>query len=449
MQKIFTDLKKGIIAPCYLLYGEEEYLVNEALNKILDIIFPESDRDFSLFYIEGENTDMDSLMENILTPSLLGDKKIIVVKNATIFTSKEDLKKIIDKIRDAINDNPAKATKYFLTFLKIAGFSLEDLQGAGWQKITDEQWSEIVKGDTGEDREKWLPRILEICQSSGITDASIIDKTEKLEEILKAGLPAGNCLIFTAESVDRRKKIYKIIADAGVVKEFVKVKQEGARKEILQKEAQKLLNACGKKMSLDAWDALGRKTGFDFRRSISELEKLISFVGEKALINENDIEEVVGRTKEDEIFALTNALGEKNQLKALEALKNLMDQGIHHLIILNMITREIRLMLQARLLVDSGKLPKFNHNMKQDWFYRVLYPAFSELSTLAVKGEGVIFGQKPYPVYKAMCNCVHFTSSRLIILMEDLLNMERAYKASGTSNPKLLLENFLIKSCTN
>ena len=45
MEKIFTNLKKGIIAPCYLLYGEEEYLVNEALHKILDIIIPESDRE--------------------------------------------------------------------------------------------------------------------------------------------------------------------------------------------------------------------------------------------------------------------------------------------------------------------------------------------------------------------------------------------------------------------
>ena len=99
MEKIFTNLKKGIIAPCYLLYGEEEYLVNEALHKILDIIIPESDRDFSLFYLEGENTDMDSLMENMLTPSLLGDKKVIVVKDTTIFTSKEDLAKLIGKIR--------------------------------------------------------------------------------------------------------------------------------------------------------------------------------------------------------------------------------------------------------------------------------------------------------------------------------------------------------------
>ena len=448
MEKIYNNLKKGVVATCYLLYGEEEYLVNEALNKVLDIIVPEGDRDFSLFYLEGENTDMDILIDNVLTPSLLGDRKVTVVKNTTLFTSREDMARLIDKIRTGIDENPAKATKYFLTFLKIAGFTLEDLQGSGWQKITDDDWSAIVKGDSGEDRQKWLPRILEICQASGLTDASVLDKTEKLEEILREGLPAGNCLIFTAESVDKRKKLYKIIAELGVVHDFVKVKKEGARKEILQKEAQKLLDDCGKKMSPAAWVALGRKTGFDFRRSMSELEKLISFVGDRTLIDKDDVEEAVGRTKEDDIFALTNSLSEKNQLAALEALKNLLDQGDHYLAILTMISREIRLLLQARILVDSGKLPKFSHSMEYGWFQNVLYPAFNELNTSAVKREGLIFSQHPFSVYNVLRNCVRFTTERLITLLEELLNLERSLKTSGTSNPRLILENFLIKSCS-
>jgi DNA polymerase-3 subunit delta len=447
MEKIFANLKKGVIAPCYLLYGEEEYLVNEALNKIIDIIVPQSDRDFSLFYLDGENTDIDSLMENMLTPSLLGDKKVIVVKDTTIFTSREDLAKLIGRIRASIDENPAKAARYFLTFLKIAGFTLEDLQNSGWQKITDDHWNGVIKGDAGEDREKWLPRILDICLSSGLTDSSGLDKIEKLEEILKAGLPDGTCLIFTADAVDKRKKLYKIISDTGIVHYFGEVKKEYARKEILQKEAQKLLDDCGKKMSPPAWIALGKKTGFDFRRSMSELEKLVSFVGDKALIDKDDVEEAVGRTKEDDIFALTNALGEKNQLAALEALKNILDQGTHHLIILTMISREIRLLLQARVLVDSGKLPKFSHSMEYGWFQSVLYPAFGEMNSSAVKREGLIFSQHPYSVYNAMRNCVRFTTARLIALTEELLNLERTLKTSGASSPRLLLENFLIKSC--
>ncbi|MFA5321542.1 MAG: DNA polymerase III subunit delta [Smithella sp.] len=446
MEKIFTNLKKGVVAPCYLLYGEEEYLISEALNKILDIIMPQSDRDFSLFYLDGENTDLDVLIENMMTPSLLGDKKVIVVKNTTIFTSREDSDKLIGKIRSNIDENPVRAAKYFLTFLKVSGFTLDDLLNSGWQKITDEHWNSIVKGDAGEDRSKWLPRILEICQTSGLTGSSGEDKMEKLEEILKTGLPAGNCLIFTAEAVDKRKKLYKIIAELGIVHYFGEVKKEYARKEILQKEAQKLLNSCGRKMSPAAWIALGKKTGFDFRRSMSELEKLISYVGDRELIDKDDVEDAVGRTKEDEIFALTNALSEKNQLAALEALKNILDQGTHHLIILTMISREIRFLLQASVLVDSGKLPKFSNSMEYGWFQNVLYPAFGELNTSAEKREGLIFSQHPFTVYNALRNSVRFTTARLIVLLEELLKLERSLKTSA-SNPQLLLENFLIKSC--
>lgn len=447
MEKIFANLKKGIIAPCYLLYGEEEYLINENLNKILDIILPDGSRDFSLFYLDGENTDMDSLMENILTPSLLGDRKVVVVQNTTIFQSRENLAKLIQKIRGSIDEQPAKAAKYFLTFLKIAGFSLEDLLNAGWRKITDDEWSKIVKGDAGEEREKWLPRILEICSDSELIAATGAGNAERLEEIFKDGLPAGNCLILTAEDVDKRKKLYKIISEAGVVHYFGEVKNETVRKETLQKQAQQLLEGCGKKLSPAAWIALGRKTGFDLRRSMLELEKLISYVGDKTIIDKDDVEDAVGKTKEEEIFALTNALSEKNQLAALDALKNILDQGTHHLIILSMLVREIRLLLQARILVDSGKLPKFTPGMEYGWFQKIIYPAIGELNAAGVKREGLIFSQHPFVVYNALRNCGRFTYPRLVKFLDELLELDRAFKSSASS-PQLLLEMFLIKACS-
>lgn len=446
MEKIFANLKKGIIAPCYLLYGEEEYLVSENLNKIMDLLIPKEERDFGLFYLDGENTDLDNLIENILTPSLLGGRKVIVVKNTTIFTSREDLSKLVQKIRSNMAENPAKAAKYFLTFLKIAGFSFEDLLNSGWQKITDDEWSRIVKGDAGEDRQKWLPRILEICLAAGLTDTSASDKTERLEEILRDGLPEGNCLVFTAEDVDKRKKLYKTIAEQGAVHHFGEVKNEAARKETLQKQAQQLLDSCGKKMSSAAWVALGKKTGFDLRRSMSELEKLISFVGDHTVVEKDDVEEAIGRTKEDDIFALTTALSEKNQLAALEALKNLLDQGIHHLMILTMLVREARLLLQARILADSGKLPKFTGSMEYGWFQRNLYPVIGELNNSPTRREGLIFSQHPFVVYNALRNCARFSYPRLVNLLEELLELERSFKSSA-SDPRLLLENFLIKSC--
>jgi DNA polymerase III subunit delta len=447
MEKIFTNLKKGIILPCYLLYGEEEYLINETLNKILDIIVPEGDRDFSLFYLDGENTDIANLIEHLLTPSLLGDRKVIVVKNTTIFQSRENLAKLVQKIRGSIDEQPGKAAKYFLTFLKIAGFSLEDLQDAGWRKIIDDEWSKVVKGDAGEEREKWLPRILEIYSSLGLTEASGADKTERLEEIFKNGLPGGNCLIFTAEAVDKRGKLFKIISELGGVHYFSAARGEAAQKEILQKEAQKLLDSYGKKLSPAAWIALGKKTGFELRRSLTELEKLISFVGERGTVEEKDVEEVVGKTREDSIFDLTTALSEKNQLAALAALRALLDQGTHHLVILSMIVREIRFLLQARILVDSRKLPQLKNNMEYGWFQKVIYPVLGELNASTAGRKDLLFSQHPFVVFNAFHNCGRFPYPRLINFLDELLELDRSFKSSASS-PQLLLEMFLIRACS-
>ena len=84
----------------------------------------------------------------------------MVVKNTTIFQSRENLGDLIRKIRDTLDAHPDKAARYFQSFLKLSGFAWEDLQGAGWQKITDEQWRRAVEDDPGEDRHKWLPRLV-------------------------------------------------------------------------------------------------------------------------------------------------------------------------------------------------------------------------------------------------------------------------------------------------
>jgi len=447
LEKVFADLNKGVLAPCYLLYGEEEYLITEALQKILDLILPQADRDFGLFFLDGENADIDNINDLILSPSLLGGRKVVVVRNTTIFHSRENLADLISKIRENIDEQPAKAAKYFLTFLKIAGFTLEDLQGAGWKKITDEQWRKVVEGDTGDDRGKWLPRIIDLCVSLGHSAGSGADKADKLAELFTKGLPAGNCIIFTADTVDKRKKIFKIVSDAGVVLYFGQTKGETAQKELLQRQAQKLLERYGKNLTPAAWIALGKKTGFELRRSLAELEKLIFFVGDRGSVEESDVEEVVGKTREDSIFDLTTALSEKNQLAALAALRALLDQGLHHLMILSMIVREIRLLLQARILVDSGKLPKFNNNMEYGWFSKNIHPALSELAGTMDLPKDFLTNKHPFVIFNALRNCGRFSYPVLVGYLNDLLGIDRAMKSSATA-PQLLLENFLIKACT-
>ena len=447
LEKAIIDLKKGHTAPCYLLYGEEEYLLQEALQQILNILMPPADRDFGLFFIDGENSDFDILKDHLLAPSLLGGRKVVVVKNTTIFQSRENLSDLIQKIRDNIDEHPDKSAKYFLTFLKISGFAWEDMQGAGWQKITDEQWRKAVEEDSGDDRNKWLPRIIEICGSRGCTSGGAADDpSEQLEKLLDKGLPAENCLILTAEAVDKRKKIFKVIDKAGIVLHFGQIKGEAATKETLRREAQKLLDESGKSLTPTAWIALGKKTGFQLRPSLNELQKLISFVGERSVIGEKDVEAVVGKTSEDSIFDLTTALGEKNVAAALAALKALLDQGEHHLMILTMVSREIRLLLQASILIRSGKLPRLSPGMDYGSFQKNIYPAVTGLAPEVSRKEDLLVNKHPFVIYNALRNSSRFSYSVLVNYLDDLLEMDRAMKSS-TTDPQLMLERFLIKAC--
>jgi DNA polymerase-3 subunit delta len=448
LEKVITGLKKGKVAPCYLLYGEEEYLLGEALRQILDMIIPAADRDFGLFFIDGGNEDVDLLKNHLLAPSLLGGPKVVVVKNTTIFQSRENLVVLIQKIRDNLEASPDKAAKYFLTFLKLSGFAWEDIQGAGWQKITDEQWRKAVEDDSGEDRNQWLPRVIDICNNRGWTARDFSDPSDQFEQLLQQGFPEGNCLILTAEAVDKRKKIFKVIDKTGIVLHFASLKGELATRETFRLEAEKLLGRNGKTLAPSAWIALGKKTGFQLRPSLNELQKLISFVGERSVIEEKDVEDVVGKTKEDSIFDLTTALAEKNAQTALMALKAMLDQGTHHLMILTMISREIRMLLQASLLIRSGKLPKIHSNMEYGAFQKNIYPTVAGFASNVSGKEDMLVRKHPFVIFNALRHCSRFSYLDLLNYLDDLLDMDRAMKSSST-DPQLLMENFLIKACAN
>ena len=209
---------------------------------------------------------------------------------------------------------------------------------------------------------------------------------------------------------------------------------------------QELLNCYGKKMKPAAWISLGKKTGFELRRSMNELEKLIFFVGNKSIIEDTDVEMAVGKTREDSIFELTAALSDKNQVAALTALTSLLDQGMHHLMILTMIIREMRFLLQAKIIINSGKIPALRAGAEYGWYQNNVYPVLKELSGSFKKREGLLPGQHPFVIYNALRNSRGFSYDALKGFLDNLLEIDRALKTSS-SNPQLLLENFLIKVC--
>jgi DNA polymerase-3 subunit delta len=449
LKDIFSDFKKGKVSSCYLLYGEETFLIADALARIVDLILPVTDRDLNLFYMDGDQVDIAGLCQSLLTPPLIPGKKVVILKNTRIFQSGSVSAELIRKIKDLKESDPDRAAKEFMHFLRLTGWSLEDLKNGGWKRIHDNDWQKTVGGDEGRDRETWLPELVEMCVILGMQERSAVEGEERLLDILKDGLPEKIHLILTAEIVDKRKKLFKIISEKGKVLHFPKISIENRKKQVLMDTAREILAKAGKNMTPGAWMAVGKKTGFVPGSSVEAIEQLITYAGEKILIEERDVEELIGKTREGTIFDLTNALSEKNLNIALIALKDLLDQGVHELLVLSMMAREVRLILYAVILIRSGKLDTFDSKTDYGRFQKSVYPVIRSWTNEAGKKEatGEFFRLHPYVMYHALKYSYGFSFDMLVGYLEDLVAMDISLKSTARDS-RYALERFVMKVCS-
>lgn len=449
LEKVLTDTKKGIFHPCYLLYGEEEFLIKDALDKIISLIIPDSDRDLNLFIMDSEQEDLDYLCQTLITPPLITSRKLVLLKNTRMFFSVKAAPDLIEKIRENISVDQGRAAIDFMRFLKTVGWRFEDMKDDGWKRISDDEWRKATGGDEGIDRATWLPAVVEICINKGIEEAKTTESgVERLASLLKDGLLEGNHLIITANTVDKRKKIFKTISETGKVIYFPKIKGEARQRQTLIETTRNLLAEAGKTLTPAAWVSVGQKTGFDVGESMRAIEKLIVYTGERQLIKEEDVEEVVSKTKEGTVFDLTNAIGEKDINRALVALKELFDQSVNEILILSMIAREIRHILHALLLIKSGKLKPVSMKTEYGQFQKNIYPGVKNLinDDDDLKDGIELLRQHPYVIYNSLKNSSRFSFNSLVGFLSDLVEMDIALK-STSRNPKLMLESLVIKIC--
>ncbi len=445
-RKVLADIKKGRIAPCYLLYGDEEYLISETLKEMIGLILPDGDRDLNLVYMDGDREDVDRLREALLTPPLIPGKKIIVLRDTRLLYSRQSLPDLVKKIRENLDHDPLRACRDFMIFLRMAGWKLDDFTDENWKAIGEDQWGRITGGDEPGERDKWLPKIVDICVREGLADRELLDGEEEISKILSSEIPEGHCLIITAGAVDKRKRLFKVMAERGVVLNFNRSRVEEKQKGQMLEAAGDVLRKKGKSIDPEAMIALGRKTGFDLRKSMAELEKLIAYTGERQRIGETDVEDIVGKTKEDSIFELTASLAGKNPGKTLLTMKDLLDQGVHTLVILAMIIREMRFLLHAKLLIATGRFNLFDPRMDFSRFQKTTLPILKEWSSES--GNRLeLARQHPYVIYNAFKFSGRFSRDELVRNLESLLDVDLALKTKG-QDPRLLMERLIISLCS-
>ncbi len=103
----------------------------------------------------------------------------------------------------------------------------------------------------------------------------------------------------------------------------------------------------------DAARLLASYVGNNTLRAQNEVLKLITYVGDRQVVEEADVSLLTAQEQEGNIFTFTDALGERNSKAAMQQFMLLMEDN-DLLELTGMIHRQFRLLIQAREILDGG-----------------------------------------------------------------------------------------------
>ncbi len=89
---LMNSLQRGVVAPVYLLYGEEDYLKNQALKKFKDALLPQGMEDFNLDLLEGKQVTAANVVDTASTMPFMAEKRLVIVEEALFFQARRKKK---------------------------------------------------------------------------------------------------------------------------------------------------------------------------------------------------------------------------------------------------------------------------------------------------------------------------------------------------------------------
>ena len=160
-------------------------------------------------------------------------------------------------------------------------------------------------------------------------------------------VPQTTCLLFDlGDGVDKRKKLSQALMKLPGAVSF-----DALDDAQLARWMGQTLRPLGKKMNRAACEALAFTSGRDLTMLSGELQKLAAYVGERAEITAQDVEQVATHTAECTVFAMVDAITERRAQQAFELLGVLLQGGEQRIGILAMITRQYRQMMHLCALL--------------------------------------------------------------------------------------------------
>lgn len=246
---------------------------------------------------------------------------------------------------------------------------------------------------------------------SGKDGAKQQSTKDQLIDYLK-NLPSYTVLVFYEEEIDKRLKTVDVVKKNGLVLEFSFQKPAE-----LVKWVTKALDSHKKDISVEDASYLIEICEQGMTEILNEANKLVMFVGDRSRITAEDIEKVCIKSVKSRIFDLTDAVAEKNLDKALKLLNDMIILREPLPKILFMITRQLRHVLEMKLLNMEG---------------------------MNIKDACAKIGITPYAGGKVSSQAKRFTTDKLKEGIKEAFELDLAIK-TGRINDRVAAELLINK----
>ncbi|MDA3835602.1 MAG: hypothetical protein PF495_19695, partial [Spirochaetales bacterium] len=337
-------------------------------------------------------------------------------------------KKAFDK------EDLAKTGDYLAQLASLGGLTeqdrLADLNANQWKtklgfpRPSDWNWAEKL------DLPAYTP------QDSATDGAALVSQT------LERGIPKSNHLIILAETIDKRKKLFKLLDEQGVIIDLSvdnslssagKKEQAGVIRELINNTFAEM----GKRPGPNVLEMILERTGFHPVAAVREAEKLCLYADDKPVVSGDDVEMVTSQTREDALFELNEAFATRNLGSALLLLHRLLQAGIHPLAIVATLRNLIRKLLFLRALQDQQE-PTYQSGQAFNVFQNSYLPHIKEKNT-----DNEFLKGHPFVTYKGFQQAERFSQHQLKSGLKKLLDAEFNLIGSGLREA-LILENFFL-----
>jgi len=442
LPELLKNVVAGKVSPVYLLHGER-YLCRQAADDLIESLLPdENRRTGNLILVDGDHEDPSQTLHQLRTYNLFGGRRVFRVSGSRILYSKVVAKTLWEKAVQHHEKNDLRAAaRYLRQVLDIGGITVVDLA-----ELSPAAWKASFGFTRPEGKFNWVADVLEKAEGPN-TESSPAPGKDIAALYMAAfdeGLPADNILVLLAEAVDKRKKLYKSIAEHGTVVDLsvdtgTSKAATDSQKEVLQEIVRKTLASYGKKMDQRTMDILLERVGFHPVAAALESEKLALFTEERSSIIPADLNEIIGRTREEAVFELSEAFSNRDLKTSLTISSRLIDSGMHPLVIVAALRNHIRKMLTIRSMQDLDN-PTYSPG--------VSFPAFKggyldRLKTIREADWPGDLPGHPYALYMLFRKAENFSSAYLTGALPELLKAEYSIKSSGIPN-KIIIDNMFF-----